>query len=142
MRFLAGLLDGQRFVSVLNGDASLGKGPVARVRVPIAGRGVVIESAEGGLPPLHIRGGRTLHGIDYSLPVASAQVKSAVLLAGLYAHGETHVHEPHPTRDYSKRMLQAFGWRHAFVHGWPRLTGGTRLGPLMVTVRPDFSPPG
>src|SRR3546814_2838076 len=67
------------------------------------------------------------------------QVKSAVLLAGLYAHGETHVHEPHPTRDYSERMLQAFGWPIAFGPGWARLSGGHRLRPTQVQVPADFS---
>ncbi|PKM16141.1 MAG: 3-phosphoshikimate 1-carboxyvinyltransferase [Gammaproteobacteria bacterium HGW-Gammaproteobacteria-2] len=139
MRLLAGLLAGQRFDSVLTGDASLSKRPMARVIDPIARMGGLIESDPGGLPPLRIHGGRTLHGIDYTLPVASAQVKSALLLAGLYASGETHIHEPHPTRDYSERMLQAFGWPIAFGPGWARLSGGHRLRPTSVQVPADFS---
>lgn len=139
MRLLAGLLAGQRFDSVLTGDASLSKRPMARVIDPIARMGGLIESDPGGLPPLRIHGGCTLRGIDYTLPVASAQVKSAVLLAGLYAHGETTIHEPHPTRDYSERMLQAFGWPIAFGPGWARLSGGHRLRPTQVQVPADFS---
>lgn len=139
MRLLAGLLAGQRFASVLTGDASLSKRPMARVIEPITRMGGLIESAAGGLPPLHIHGGRALNGIDYTLPVASAQVKSAVLLAGLYAHGETTIHEPHPTRDYSERMLQAFGWPITFGPGWACLSGGHRLRPTQVQVPADFS---
>lgn len=139
MRLLAGLLAGQRFDSVLTGDASLSKRPMARVIEPLTRMGGLIESAAGGLPPLRIHGGRALHGIDYRLPVASAQVKSAVLLAGLYAHGETRIQEPHPTRDYSERMLHAFGWPIAFGPGWARLSGGHRLRPTQVQVPADFS---
>lgn len=139
MRLLAGLLAGQRFDSVLIGDASLSKRPMARVIAPIASMGGLIESEPGGLPPLRIHGGRALRGIEYTLPVASAQVKSAVLLAGLYADGETVIHEPHPTRDYTERMLQAFGWPIAFGAGWARLSGGHRLHPVEVRVPADFS---
>jgi len=139
MRLLAGLLAGQRFDSVLIGDASLSKRPMARVIAPIASMGGLIESEPGGLPPLRIHGGRALRGIEYTLPVASAQVKSAVLLAGLYADGETVIHEPHPTRDYTERMLQAFGWPIAFGAGWARVSGGHRLHPVEVRVPADFS---
>jgi 3-phosphoshikimate 1-carboxyvinyltransferase len=110
MRLLTGILAGQAFDSTLAGDASLSKRPMRRVIEPLTRMGVRIESNDG-LPPLHVRGGSALHGIDYALPVASAQVKSAILLAGLYAHGETQVREPHPTRDYTERMLRAFGRR-------------------------------
>jgi 3-phosphoshikimate 1-carboxyvinyltransferase len=95
--------------------------------------------ADGGLPPLRIQGGSVLHGIDYALPVASAQVKSAILLAGMRARGTTCVHEPHPTRDYTERMLQAFGWPIDFVPGMARLTGGHRLLPTDIVVPGDFS---
>jgi len=109
MRLLAGLLSGQAFDSVLVGDASLMRRPMARVTVPLAQMGAQIETAEEGRPPLTIRGARALHGIHYDLPMASAQVKSAVLLAGLYAQGVTSVTEPAPTRDHTERMLRAFG---------------------------------
>ncbi|MCC7248637.1 MAG: 3-phosphoshikimate 1-carboxyvinyltransferase, partial [Lysobacter sp.] len=97
MRLLAGVLAGQAFDSVLIGDASLSKRPMRRVIDPLSQMGARIDSETGGLPPLRIRGGQALRGIDYALPVASAQVKSALLLAGLYAEGETVVREPHPT---------------------------------------------
>ncbi|OFC35588.1 3-phosphoshikimate 1-carboxyvinyltransferase [Acidithiobacillus caldus] len=107
MRLLAGLLAGQEFSCTLTGDASLRRRPMGRVFAPLAQMGAAIE-AEDGRAPLHIHG-RSLQGIHYDLPVASAQVKSAILLAGLYATGDTCVREPAPTRDHSERMLQGFG---------------------------------
>lgn len=139
MRLLAGLLAGQAFDSTLSGDASLRRRPMQRVIEPLAQMGARIDAAEGGRPPLHIHGGSVLHGIDYALPVASAQVKSALLLAGLYAQGETCVREPHPTRDYSERMLAAFGWPIEFAPGCARLRGGHRLRATAVVVPADFS---
>ncbi len=138
MRLLAGLLAGQRFDSVLTGDVSLSRRPMQRVIEPLALMGAGIE-AHGGLPPLRIRGDRPLRSIDYTLPVASAQVKSALLLAGLYADGETHIREPHPTRDYTERMLAAFGYPIAFVAGEAALLGGHRLHATDVRVPADFS---
>ncbi|WP_347260065.1 3-phosphoshikimate 1-carboxyvinyltransferase [Rudaea sp.] len=139
MRLLAGLLAGQAFDTILIGDESLSKRPMRRVIDPLARMGAKIDSGEGGLPPLRIHGGATLRGIDYTLPVASAQVKSALLLAGLYAQGETRVHEPHPTRDYTERMLRAFGWPIEFSAGHARLSGGHRLRATDVVVPADFS---
>ena len=139
MRLLAGLLAGQAFDSTLVGDASLSKRPMRRVVEPLAAMGARIDAGDGGLPPLHIHGGRVLHGIDYALPVASAQVKSALLLAGLYAQGETIVREPHPTRDYTERMLGAFGWPIDFAPGMVRLSGGHKLHATTVAVPSDFS---
>jgi 3-phosphoshikimate 1-carboxyvinyltransferase len=138
MRLLAGLLAGQRFDSVLVGDDSLSRRPMRRVIEPLAAMGAVIES-DGGCAPLRIRGGQALQGIDYTLPVASAQVKSALLLAGLYANGETHVREPHPTRDYSERMLAALGASCAFVPGEAAILGGFPLHARDVQVPADFS---
>jgi 3-phosphoshikimate 1-carboxyvinyltransferase len=138
MRLLAGLLAGQRFDSTLIGDESLSKRPMRRVTDPLAGMGAQIDSQDG-LPPLHVRGGRSLHGIRYELPVASAQVKSALLLAGLYAQGVTEVIEPHPTRDYTERMLAAFGWPIDFSPGNAKLEGGHRLRATDVVVPADFS---
>ena len=109
MRLLAGLLAGQAFDVELGGDASLSKRPMARVTEPLASMGARIATAEGGRPPLQIAGGTDLKAIDYTLPMASAQVKSCVLLAGLYAAGKTCVTEPAPTRDHTERMLNAFG---------------------------------
>jgi len=139
MRLLAGLLAGQKFDTTLIGDESLSKRPMRRVIDPLAKMGAKIESGEGGLPPLRISGGSRLQGIDYTLPVASAQVKSALLLAGLYAQGETQVHEPHPTRDYTERMLRAFGYPIEFSEGHARLSGGHRLRATDVVVPADFS---
>lgn len=139
MRLLAGILAGQGFDSTLTGDESLSRRPMRRVIEPLARMGARIDAREGGLPPLHIHGGRLLSGIDYALPVASAQVKSALLLAGLYARGETTVREPHPTRDYTERMLAAFGWPVTFSAGEARLTGGSRLRAASVVVPADFS---
>jgi len=138
MRLLAGLLAGQPFDSTLAGDASLSRRPMQRVMEPLHAMGARIDS-DRGLPPLHVVGGRSLKGIDYDLPVASAQVKSALLLAGLYAGGETHLREPHPTRDYTERMLQAFGVHIAYAPGHVRLRGGQRLRATNVVVPADFS---
>ncbi|MGB3271174.1 MAG: 3-phosphoshikimate 1-carboxyvinyltransferase [Rhodanobacter sp.] len=138
MRLLAGLLAGQSFDSVLVGDASLSKRPMRRVTDPLAQMGARIDS-HGGLPPLHIHGGAALRGIRYELPVASAQVKSALLLAGLYAEGTTEILEPHPTRDYTERMLAAFGWPIDFAPGRARLDGGHALLAVDVEVPADFS---
>ncbi|MDQ3510556.1 MAG: 3-phosphoshikimate 1-carboxyvinyltransferase [Pseudomonadota bacterium] len=139
MRLLAGLLAGQAFDSTLTGDASLSRRPMQRVIEPLEALGARIDAEDGGLPPLRIWGGRVLQGIDCSPPVASAQVKSALLLAGLYAQGETIVREPHPTRDYTERMLAAFGWPIDFAPGFARLTGGHRLRATRVEVPSDFS---
>ncbi|MBW8850090.1 MAG: 3-phosphoshikimate 1-carboxyvinyltransferase [Xanthomonadales bacterium] len=143
MRLLAGVLAGQAFDSTLVGDASLSKRPMRRVIDPLSTMGAAIDSGDGGLPPLRIRGGRALRGIDYTLPVASAQVKSALLLAGLYAEGDTIVREPHPTRDYTERMLTAFGWPIEFEPGVARVRGGAgnahALRATDVHVPADFS---
>jgi 3-phosphoshikimate 1-carboxyvinyltransferase len=109
MRLLAGLLAGQRFESVLSGDASLSARPMRRVTEPLRRMGAHIETTPEGTPPLRIRPAGELRGIDYPMPVASAQVKSALLLAGLYAVGRTCVTEPAPTRDHTERMLIGLG---------------------------------
>lgn len=139
MRLLAGLLAGQTFDSRLVGDASLSRRPMGRVIEPLTRMGAYIDAAEGGRPPLRINGNNVLQGIDYEIPVASAQVKSALLLAGLYARGETRVREPHPTRDYTERMLAAFGWPVDFRPGEAALSGGHRLRATEVVVPADFS---
>ena len=138
MRLLAGLLAGQAFESVLVGDASLSKRPMRRVIDPLARMGARIDS-EGGLPPLRIHAKSVLQGIDYECPVASAQVKSAILLAGLYASGPTTVREPHPTRDYTERMLSAFGADIDFAPGVATLRPGRALRAASVDVPADFS---
>lgn len=110
MRLLAGLLCAQDFATELVGDESLMKRPMERVASPLRLMGAVIKTGREGRPPLEIRGGQPLRGIRYPLPVASAQVKSAILLAGLYAEGRTTVIEPAPSRDHTERMLQGFGY--------------------------------
>ncbi|MFV0337716.1 MAG: 3-phosphoshikimate 1-carboxyvinyltransferase [Chthoniobacterales bacterium] len=107
MRLLSGLLAGQPFESRLTGDASLSQRPMNRVMNPLKEMGGVFSSEAGGKPPLTIHG-RQLNGIVYELPVASAQVKSAILLAGLYAEGRTTIVEPTPSRDHTERMLQYY----------------------------------
>lgn len=139
MRLLAGVLAGQSFASVLVGDMSLSKRPMRRVIDPLTAMGARIDAEPGGLPPLRIHGGQAITGIDYVSEIASAQVKSAVLLAGLYATGATRVREAHPTRDYTERMLSAFGVDIEFSPGQARLTGGQRLTATDVTVPADFS---
>ena len=139
MRLLAGLLAGQAFDSTLVGDESLSGRPMRRVTGPLSQMGAKIDTEADGTPPLHVHGGQTLHGIEFVSPVASAQIKSAVLLAGLYAHGETSVTEPHPTRDYTERMLSAFGVDIAFSPGKARLHGGQRLRATDIVVPADFS---
>ena len=139
MRLLAGLLAGQSFPSRLVGDASLSRRPMGRITTPLARMGARIETRDGGLPPITIHVSNSLQGIDYKCPVASAQVKSATLLAGLYAQGETSVVEPQPTRDYTERMLAAFGYPVVFRPGFASLHGGGNLRATDVSVPSDFS---
>lgn len=139
LRLLAGLLSGQTFDSVLVGDVSLSRRPMRRVIDPLVKMGARIDAARGDTPPLRIAGNQRLQAVDYAPPIASAQIKSAVLLAGLYAQGETRVRESQPTRDYTERMLSAFGWPVEFASGEARLNGGHRLHPTDVAVPADFS---
>jgi 3-phosphoshikimate 1-carboxyvinyltransferase len=139
MRLLAGLLAGQSFESTLVGDASLSARPMARIMRPLRAMGARIEAQEGELPPLRIEVSNGLQAIDYTNEVASAQVKSAVLLAGLYASGTTTVREPQPTRDYTERMLAAFGWPVQVEGHEVHLEGGHRLVATDVDVPADFS---
>ena len=139
MRLLAGLLAGQAFGCRLVGDASLSRRPMGRVVTPLRQMGAALETEEGGVPPITIHVNNGLQAIDYTCNVASAQVKSAILLAGLYARGETVVREPVPTRDYTERMLAAFGWPVEFEPGFARLSGGHRLRASTVRVPADFS---
>ncbi|HEY8553425.1 MAG TPA: 3-phosphoshikimate 1-carboxyvinyltransferase [Burkholderiales bacterium] len=139
MRLMAGILCAQPFDTELVGDESLSRRPMRRVAEPLAQMGAVIETAEGGRPPLRIRGGRRLRGIHYEMPVASAQVKSALLLAGLYAEGETAVTEPAPTRDHTERMLRAFGYDVATAGRTVSLRGGGRLQGTALRVPADIS---
>lgn len=139
MRLIAGLLAGQRFGVTLDGDASLRRRPMQRVADPLSAMGARLDTAPGGTPPLTLHGGASLSAIEYRLPVASAQIKSAVLLAGLYARGRTVVEEPAPSRDHTERMLRGFGYA-VEVEG-PRiaLVGGGRLAASVLEVPGDLS---
>jgi len=139
MRLMSGLLAGQNFNSVLIGDESLSQRPMKRVAEPLRLMGAKIETADGGRPPLRIHGGQKLHGIDYRMPMASAQVKSCLLLAGLYADGETRVTEPAPTRDHTERMLRGFGYEVNIDGATAGLRGGGRLKACRLDVPADIS---
>ena len=139
MRLLSGLLAGQPFDSTLIGDGSLMKRPMGRVITPLEKMGASISSAEEGRPPLYIKGGRTLTGIHYDLPIASAQVKSCVLLAGLMASGETSVTEPGPTRDHTERMLRGFGYTVKQTAGVISVEGGGCLHAADIDIPADIS---
>ncbi|TAN53891.1 MAG: 3-phosphoshikimate 1-carboxyvinyltransferase [Methylococcaceae bacterium] len=139
MRLLSGLLAGQAFDSVLVGDASLSRRPMKRVTTPLREMGAVIDTTEQGTAPLHIHGGHTLRGLHYAMPMASAQVKSCLLLAGLHAEGETSVSEPAPTRDHTERMLQGFGYDVQRVGDTVSLRGGGKLTACDIDVPADIS---
>jgi len=139
MRLMAGLLAAQRFDSTLVGDESLTIRPMGRVITPLTQMGAAIDSDCDGTPPLQIAGGVRLHGIDYEMPVASAQVKSAVLLAGLYASGTTRVTEPAVTRDHTERMLRSMGVQVASEGSRISLKGGQALSGCHVKVPADLS---
>jgi 3-phosphoshikimate 1-carboxyvinyltransferase len=139
MRLMAGILAGQAFDSELIGDESLSKRPMRRVAEPLGAMGAVIATADGGRPPLRITGGQKLRAIDYKMPVASAQVKSCLLLAGLYAEGETVVTEPAPTRDHTERMLRGFGYAVRTAGARISLRGGGRLIARDIDVPADIS---
>jgi 3-phosphoshikimate 1-carboxyvinyltransferase len=138
MRLLAGLLAGQAFDSVLVGDASLMQRPMDRVALPLARMGAAIGTVHGR-PPVAIAGGRILRGCDHVLETPSAQVKSALLLAGLYADGATRVREPGISRDHTERMLPAFGVPVQRAAGAAGVTGADRLEAARIDVPGDFS---
>ena len=139
MRMACGLLCGQPFDSTLLGDASLGRRPMRRVIEPVERMGAVIESSDEGTAPLVIHGGRKLKGIHYRLPVASAQVKTAILLAGLHATGETHVEEPLASRNHTELALLRFGASVEMGSGGIRIRGGDPLGSARIRLPGDTS---
>ena len=138
IRLLSGLLSAQNFELTLSGDKSLSGRPMKRVTDPLALMGATIASNEGK-PPLTIKGGNQLKAIHYDLPMASAQVKSCVLLAGLYADGETSVTEPAPTRDHTERMLQGMGYAVKVDGSTVSLKGGGKLTATNIDVPADIS---
>ena len=139
MRLLAGLLAGQGFAATLVGDDSLSKRPMRRITEPLAAMGAVIETSAQGTAPLRIQPCPGLSGIRYRMPVASAQVKSCLLLAGLYARGETCITEPAPTRDHTERMLQAYGCAVRRSGASVCIAGGGRLTACRLDIPADIS---
>jgi len=139
MRLLSGIMTGQSFDSILIGDESLTKRPMSRVAAPLSLMGGQINTAESGRPPLEVKGGKNLVGIEYPMPMASAQVKSCLLLAGLYSQGETAVIEPAPTRDHTERMLRAFGYDVLTDDRRISLKGGGTLKACDLDVPGDIS---
>ncbi len=139
MRLLSGLLSGQAFDVTLVGDESLSGRPMRRVTTPLAEMGATIETEADGTAPLRIKGGAPLKGFHYEMPMASAQVKSCLLLAGLYADGETCVTEPAPTRDHTERMLNGFGVEVTREENRVCLSGGGKLQGTTVDVPADIS---
>jgi 3-phosphoshikimate 1-carboxyvinyltransferase len=138
IRMLSGVLAGQRFTSTITGDSSLRRRPMRRVVDPLRQMGADIRSTDGDRAPLEIRGGK-LHGIDYTLPVPSAQVKSAILLAGLYADGLTIVRESVRTRDHTELALREFGANVTVAKDQVRIEPRPKLQPRQLIVPGDLS---
>ncbi len=138
IRMLSGVLAGQDFTSELAGDDSLSRRPMSRIIQPLEMMGAKIEAANGGRPPLHVTGAR-LKAIDYKLPVASAQVKTSLLFAGLYADGTTRIEEPIQTRDHGELALQAFGAQIDRRMREVSISGGQKLRSIEATVPGDIS---
>jgi 3-phosphoshikimate 1-carboxyvinyltransferase len=138
MRMLSGILAGQDFTCDLHGDESLSRRPMGRIITPLRQMGAEISAGVGDRPPLHIHGGK-LRAIEYKTPVASAQVKSAVLFAGLFADGETTVEEPHRTRDHTEQALRAFGVELSRSRTRVTVRGGQKLRAIEAAVPGDIS---
>ena len=134
IRLLSGILAGQNFKTTISGDSSLQKRPMKRVVGPLREMGAEIKARDDNFAPLEIRGGK-LHAIDYKMPMASAQVKSAVLLAGLFAEGETIVTEPARTRDHTELALEEFGVAVERSARVTRIQGAGRNGSIKLTAR-------
>ncbi len=144
MRLMSGILAGQDFECELIGDASLSKRPMQRVTQPLTEMGADIETADEGMPPIKLKAGKSLQAMDYTLPMASAQVKSCIILAAMYAEGTTSVTEPAPTRDHTERMLNGFGYsvtteKLDAVQSKISITGGGTLTAMDIDVPTDIS---
>lgn len=140
MRLLSGILAAQQFDSVMTGDASLSKRPMERVAAPLREMGAVIQTTgQKGCAPLSITGGQNLKGIRYDMPVASAQIKSCLLLAGMWAEGDTAISQPEVSRDHTERMLNAFGYPVEVEGNQVKLTGGGKLTACDIAVPADIS---
>jgi len=138
IRLMSGLLSAQSFDSELCGDESLSKRPMGRVIDPLCKMGADISGTESR-PPLKIKGGKKLSSLKYTLPVASAQIKSCLLLAGLYADGETHIIENGTSRDHTERMLRGFGYKVSTSPGHVSILGGGALKACDIEVPSDIS---
>lgn len=140
IRMLSGILAGQRFTSITDGDASLGRRPLRRIIEPLTLMGARVRAREGNYTPLEIEGGQ-LRAIEYASPVASAQVKTCVLFAGLFAEGRTSVDEPAPSRNHTELMLEEFGARFEIdeTRGFATVEGGGELTPVAYSVPGDIS---
>src|SRR2546427_2795328 len=138
MLMLSDTLPGQQFTSELIGNESLPGRPMAQTMTPLAAMGAKITAADGGYPPLRITGGH-LKGIDYKMPIASAQVKSALLFAGLFSEGETRVLEPVRTRDHGELALRAFGAQLKHRANEARIAGGQQLQAIEANIPGDLS---
>ena len=138
MRLLSGLLAGQKFDSVLIGDQSLSKRPMQRVTSPLTAMGARITTSQG-TAPIYIQGSHVLKGIDYKMPVASAQVKSCLLLAGIYAQGKTCLTEPARTRDHTERMLEGFSYPLKIGDGRICINPGGTLKATEIDIPGDIS---
>ena len=138
IRLLSGILAGHEFECQLHGDESLSRRPMGRVMTPLRQMGAQINASDGDRPPMRIRGGR-LEAIEYKMPVASAQVKSAILFAGLLAQGETAVEEPYRTRDHSEQALRAFGAELSRSRNRVVIAGGQKLQGIQAAVPGDIS---
>jgi 3-phosphoshikimate 1-carboxyvinyltransferase len=138
IRLMTGLLSAQIFDSTLCGDESLSKRPMARIIDPLSEMGAIIKSSDS-MPPLSISGNQKLSALKYTLPVASAQIKSCLLLAGLYADGKTCITENATTRDHTERMLKGFGYKVTSSSGQVSLTGGGQLQGCDIKVPSDIS---
>jgi len=139
MRLMSGILAGQEFPSTLVGDESLTARPMKRIQIPLQDMGANLALSNQGTPPLRVQPSNGLHSIDYQLPVASAQVKSCVLLAGLYAQGRTCVEENVRSRDHTERMLQAFSYPIEIEDNRVCLSGGKQLTAINIDVPGDIS---
>ncbi len=139
MRLLTGILACQNFDVELEGDTSLSRRPMNRIAIPLKRMGAIIETSEKGFPPIKIRGNRQLKNIAYEMPIASAQVKSSILLASLYVDGESSVVEPAPTRDHTERMLKEFGCHVRTINSKIIIRGGAPLMGKSIEIPSDIS---
>ncbi|MFV1983550.1 MAG: 3-phosphoshikimate 1-carboxyvinyltransferase [Thiohalomonadales bacterium] len=139
MRLMSGLMAAQNFNSTLIGDKSLSTRPMLRVTKPLTQMGAVINTRDNGTPPISITGSQKLQSFDYDMPIASAQIKSCLLLAGLYSSGKTCITEPAPTRDHTERMLQGFGYKVNRTKNKVCIEGGGTLTATNITVPGDIS---